>query len=485
MSRALVPSLLLGLALGLLLAACGPEPPERAGRPDVLLAVLDTVRADHTSTYGYPRDTTPRLAALAELGVVYEDVTAPAPWTWPSHASLFTGESPWVHGAHLVPPSDATRNARAHFGMSVGSLRSDLPTLAERFAANGYRTVALVVNQWLHPELGLLRGFETAELLASDARLIEATARELARPDERPLFLFVNAMTAHSPFREGPGPWALDDPHFLDRATAPDWVRPYLTSDLPRGVHLSQVAASDAATGVVRFAAGTLDIPPPDLEKLRRLYAAGVRGADFVLGRLLEHWIARSPEGIVAVTSDHGEGFGEHGALDHRASLYPEVLHVPLVIAAPGRLPTGERVREPLRLQDLNPTLLDLAGIAHGPGSFARSGEPRPPVVAAAWPDPVWSEHAGGRFGREWRLFREGEWALVTPVDGPAGAELYHLPSDPGMRRDRAPDEPERVAALAAGAAEHAGGAVRAPVTAPLAIPERVADQLRRLGYAH
>jgi len=476
------------LSAMLALTACGDAGPAEQRHPDVLLVVLDTVRADHCSSYGHPRETTPRLDALAEVGVVFEEVTAAAPWTWPSHASLFTGESPWVHGAHLVPPSRASASALAQFGMSVGSLREDLPTLAERFAAAGYRTVALVVNQWLDPGLGLLRGFETATLLESDARLIEAAAREMARPDERPLFLFVNVMSAHSPFREGPGPWALADRSFLDPDSAPGWVRPYLTRDLPRGVHLSQIAGGDATTGVVRFAAGELAIPAADLEKLRTLYAAGVRGADFVLGRVLAPWIARSPESIVAVTSDHGEAFGEHGALDHRATLYPEVLRVPLVVAAPGRLPAGDRVATPVRLQDLHPTLLELAGLGRPAGSFAgrASGGPEPePVVAAAWPDPVWAEHAGSRFGREWRLFRRGDWALLMPLDEPRAAELYHLPTDPGMQRDRAAREPERLAALTREAAARLGAGEQSVATAPLAIPDPVAARLRRLGYAH
>jgi len=480
---------LLGVAVAAL-AFCACEGADGSGdpaRPDVLLVVLDTVRADHSSTYGYDRETTPRLDALAEVGVVFEDVTAPAPWTWPSHASLFTGEPPWIHGAHLVGGAGAA-DTRARFGMAVGALRPDLPTLAERFAAKGYRTRAVVVNDWLSPELGLLRGFEHAQRVESDARLIEAAERIVAEPDERPLFLFLNVMTAHSPFRDGPGPWALPDRRFIDPEKAPRWVRPYLTSDLPRGVHLSQIAAQEQTTGVVRYAAGQLDIPEPDMTKLRQLYDAGVRGADFVLGRVLEHWIAISPDGVVAVTSDHGESFGEHGALDHRVSLYPEVLGVPLVVAAPGRLPAGVRVGEPVGLHDLHPTLLDLAGVEAAARSLvplASGGEARKPIAAAAWPDPVWAEHAGERFARQWRLFRRDSWALLIPDGDPSSAELYDLASDPEMREDRATREPERLAELSAAAAAHFGPQADAAFTTPLEIPDDVAQQLQRLGYSH
>jgi arylsulfatase A-like enzyme len=91
------------LAVALLVACCTVSAPEpEAELPDVLLVVLDTVRADRLSTYGYERPTSIQLDALAQAGVVFEDVTAPASWTWPSHASLFTGTPPWVHGAHVV-----------------------------------------------------------------------------------------------------------------------------------------------------------------------------------------------------------------------------------------------------------------------------------------------------------------------------------------------------------------------------------------------
>ncbi|MGH0030432.1 MAG: sulfatase-like hydrolase/transferase [Myxococcota bacterium] len=469
--------------------ACGAPPAPAPGPPDVLLVVLDTVRADRLSTYGHTRPTAPRLDALAGLGVVFDDVTAAAPWTWPSHASIFTGEPPHVHGAHLAGGADAS----VHFGMGVSPLRPEVTTLAERFAAGGYRTEALVVNHWLHPSLGLLRGFERAHHFDRDAALFEAARRTTGRRDERPLFLFVNVMTAHSPFRDGPGDWGLADRAFLDPERAPAWVRPYLTPDLPRGVHLSQVDDSGRPSGVIRHSTGDLVIPPEDLEKLLALYDASVAGADFVLGRLLDTWIDAGRDGVVAVTSDHGEGFGEHGLLDHRATVYPEVLAVPLVIAAPG-LPSGTRVATPVSLVSLHDTLLDLAGLDHGGRSLvplARGdAPPDPPVLAArASADPFWASHAGEHFAQDWHLLRAGDWALVHGSHPDTPPELYDLRRDPRMTTDVSRTHPERTARLLAeararsGAGADAAGPDRAPA-AVLDIPAEVAQGLRDLGYA-
>jgi arylsulfatase A-like enzyme len=218
------------------------------------------------------------------------------------------------------------------------------------------------------------------------------------------------------------------------------------------------------------------------MARLARLYDAGVRAADFALGRILEAWVARYPEAIVAVTSDHGEHLGERGLLDHRSSVYPEVLRVPLVIAAPGRLPAGVRVPTPVNLERLHPTLLDLAGLGPTEGSLVPSdGDdgPADPITAAAWPDSLWSSTLGGRFSRTWRLYRGKTHALV--LDDENGAELYDLTRDPEMRRDIAADHPERVADLRRQARDRFGAP--ASEAAPLAISAEIQERLSTLGY--
>lgn len=464
--------LVAGLAASLL--ACAEPPAARA--PDVLLVVLDTVRADRCSAYGYSRPTTIQLEALAEVGVLFEDVTAPGAWTLPSHASLFTGLPPWQHGADYLEDG-------ADGSIRVAGLGPDLPTLAERFAAAGYRTVSIAANDWLGPGFGLTRGFESARVAGTDADALDAVGAELARESTQPLFLFVNLMAAHSPYENGPGEWGVDDA-LLDPASAADWIRPYLLEQRPASVHLARETPPDGIDGFTRYLNGRLRVPADGFSLLSHLYDAGVRGADFTLGRILERWVARAPNSIVAVTSDHGEAFDEHGLVEHRGGVYPELTRVPLVIAAPAQLPTGSRVREPVQLQDLHPTLLDLAGIESSPGSLVpvAKGERRAGAIAASAPPyGRWAKHVGGRFAQEWRLYRRGVHALVWTPDG--ASELYDVTQDPAMRIDLASAEPERTRSLRNEAVTFFDSAPR-PTSRPLEIPAETLERLRSLGYA-
>ena len=457
------------------LAGCGGG--GGAARPDVLLGVLDTVRADRCSAYGYARPTTIQLAAFAQVGTLFEDVTAPGAWTVPSHASLFTGKGPWEHGADLL--EDAPDGS-----IRVGALRAELPTLAETFARAGYRTVAVAANDWLGPEFGLTRGFERAHVVRSDALVMEEVARELAARDARPLFLFVNLMTAHSPYEDGPGEWSVGAVAGSS-APAAAWLRPYVLARTPPSVHLARETPPDGLDGFTRYLAGTLAIPPGGMQLLSQLYDAGVRGADFSLGRILEAWIARAPDSVVAVTADHGEAFAEHGWVEHRGAVYPELVRVPLVVAAPGALPAGARVREPVQLQDLHPTLLELAGLAPPAASslvaVAKGAKREAPIVAQAPPYGRWKRVVGGRFAQAWRLYRRGDLALVTSDGG--ASELYDVARDPAMRQDLAPQGGERLAALQRESADFFAAAAR-PATGAVAIPPETLERLRALGYA-
>ena len=208
------------------LPSCTRPKPE-ISRPDVLLVVLDTVRADRVSALGYSRQTTPNFDTVAQEGILFTDVTAPGSWTWPSHASLFTGTPPRVHQAHRLPSDNLTEGMQRH-GIHVNRLRQDLPTIAERFAAAGYRTVSIASNPWLSPDLGLTRGFEIASVKDSDINVISSALEELKSTDKRPLFMFLNLMSAHSPYLMLPAPWAPARHESLEKDTAPEWTKPYL-----------------------------------------------------------------------------------------------------------------------------------------------------------------------------------------------------------------------------------------------------------------
>lgn len=459
------------LTLCALLALMGCGPP----RSDILLVVTDTVRADRVSAYGYWRRTTPQIEGLAAAGTLFEDVTAPSCWTLPSHASLFTGEPPWVHGSHRRASGGVSVN-----GWNVAPLRDDLPTLAERLQALGYRTVSISANPWFSYDIGLTRGFDDAQLYEDSRRLVGAALAEIERPRDQPLFLFLNFMDAHSPYLNGPPPWNAPSAA-LEESSAPEWLRPYLMTRVA-GVDLTG-ADRKLPSAALRLAQGELAIPREGYALLGTLYDAGVAGVDYVLHHVVPAWAEASPSSAIVLTSDHGEALGDHGSLDHHFSVYPEVLRVPLVIAAPGRFPAGARVATPVRLEDVYDTVLDLAGETDAPHSLVRyvSAEPpaAEPVSAAVWPERGLARHLGGRYAGVLRMYREGDEAIVI---GANATELYDLRADPKMDDDLAAKRPARVAALQTRALEHFGTEHAAPAQAR-PIDAESAERLRSLGY--
>ena len=462
------------MLLSATLVAVGCSPP----RADILFIVTDTIRADRVSTYGYWRPTMPQLDALAQAGTVFEDVTAPSCWTLPSHASIFTGEQPWVHGAHRHPAS--SDGAVSVNGWHVRKMRADLPTLAERLAGLGYRTVSISANPWFSRDVGLTRGFEESQVHHDPRTLVRAALAEIERPRDRPLFLFINVMEAHSPYLDGPPPWSAPAGALLEQ-TAPDWLRPYLMTRVA-GVDLTG-ADRKLPSAALRLAKGELEIPREGFALLGQLYDAGVAGADYALRHVVPAWANASPSSAILVTSDHGEALGEHGDLDHHFSVYPEVLNVPLVIAAPGRFPAGERVGAPVELRDVHDTILALAGEPDAPRSLLRhvGDDPPPagPIAAAVWPESGMARNLGGRYAQVLRLYREGREAVV--IAGP-NTELYDLEDDPHMRTDLVAQRPERAKALRARATAHFGAEGEA-VGEQIRIDAETTERLRSLGY--
>ena len=459
----------------LALAGCvaGPPPPPP---PDILLVVLDTVRADHLSTYGYARPTSQQLTALASSGVRFADATAPATWTWPSHASLFTGAPPWIHGARMDPAGAPTPESTWTFGR----LDPTLPTLAERLAGAGYRVEAHSSNTLLDPTLGLTRGFDPARSHGNDdGATVAAALAAMRAEDPRPLFLFVNLMSAHAPYMLAEGiPWSAQ--HAATLASPPTWAAPML-QEQRGGRGLNPAHTVDGTRIDFLHRAGRYPIPPAGLATLSDLYDGGLVRLDAALQRLVGGWIetGRATD-VIAVTSDHGELLGEHGMLQHCCVPYPELTGVPLVLAAPGRLPVGATVDTPVQMQQLYPTLLELAGVATAPpGSLvavANGGPGAAGVQARAWP-PSRLARPGGRLGTPWTLHREGALAALIPDQG--DPQLYDLAVDPGMTVDLAPARPDDAARLV----RTARAQVMDGPLVPLDLAAEDAQMLKLLGY--
>ncbi len=441
-----------------LLISCSGAPEDR---PSVLLVVLDTVRSDHTSLGGAPPARTPQLTAIATAGTTWTQVTAPGAWTWPSHASLFTGEAPWVHGAHGASREEGMTLKDT---LRVTPLREDLPTLAERFAEAGYRTEALVANRLLSRPLGLTRGFDRVEHAGADEEVVRQAIERM--PGEQPLLMFVNLMGAHSPYC----PSDLG-PVRAEHVGAQAWTEPYRS-----GPCLSFFTTQPS--GVEEYMAGRLEIPAQGLQLLDGLYSGEILEVDRQLNRLLTAWQLEQPGGVLVVTSDHGEYLGEHGLLEHSGSVYSQLTHVPLVLAGPG-VPAGVRDDTPVQLQDLFGTMLELAGIERTPHSLARPGSMPADraITSAAWVRPHLADSVGGRFAQPWRSLRRGDEAVILVGDA---VELYDLAGDPGMLVDRAAESPERAQELGAEARE------LIPTKAAdggLKVDAELIQQLEALGY--
>jgi arylsulfatase A-like enzyme len=413
----------------------------------MLLVVLDTVRPDMLSAYGYKDPTSPQFDAVAAAGVVFEDVTAPGSWTWPSHASLFTGVGPWVHGAHASINKEGVGLSGGHWGLL--GMRKDLPTLAERLSAAGYRTVSLASNRFLDPKMGLTRGFETAENL-HDAALAKRAVRLLAEPDDRPLFLFINILLAHAPWEVYPAPWSMAHKTRLASVeSAPDWADGFLM-DGKSGIDFYETPPGGRMGGFRMLMSGQLQIPAADMPMIVDLYTGGITAADFLLNRILSAWNEDRGDGVVVVTSDHGEYLGEHGMWEHGKTVFSEVTAVPLVIAAPGRLPKGVRVSTPVQLQDVYDTILDFAKVdVPTPNSLLAviDGAKRAgPIQAKAWASRPWKDSLGGLFSHDWSLYRQGDDALIFSSAGKK--MLFDLSADPAMTTDLAEVHPDKLAAL-------------------------------------
>jgi len=427
-----------GLAALAALGCPASGPPGEGSRPDIVLVVIDTLRADHLPSYGYGRDIAPRFAKLAAEGVLFERVIAPSSWTKTSMASLLTSLDPDRHGLRR----------------SDDVLPESLTTLAEALKQGGYRTIGINANPWLLDRYGFARGFDVYESpLWSDARALGQRALTLASEGSRPFFLYVHYMDVHAPY-------APDARFFAEEPLVLPWGERLPDAEVER-----------------LYRKEGLDAPGVAL-RVRQLYDAEIHGADAALGELLDGLEERGllDDAVVAVTSDHGEAFREHGTTEHGWNFYPEVYAVPLVLRAPGRLPTGERVAAQVRSIDLAPSLLALAGLPLPPGFEGES-------LIASGATPLRDRIAIGAIGLNGYLPDRDYVAVVSPDrlyirERRSGkVELYDLESDPGALHDLGGDHPD-AARLAELVPEE-----QAPAPKQLPIDPESRERLRELGY--
>lgn len=414
----------MGLAcLAFATAACGGDGDEP--RPDVLLVSIDTLRADGLGTFGNPLPTSPHLDALAREGFAFEEAYSSAAATAPSHATLFTGFGPWVH---------RVENMRTA-GQPTPGLDASFVTLAERFQGAGYETAAFTDGGPLGKDWNLHQGFDVhvGRLEGVEAKVDQALAFLAQRDTRRPLFLFLHTYQVHVPY-VAPLEWA----HAF---TPPDYDGPVLAAEAAMRAALADGTLKPDGKILLR---DKERFEERDVDYLRRLYYGEIAFTDHQLERL---WSALRASGridatLIAVTSDHGEEFGEHGNFGHR-QFYREGLHVPLILRLPvGRsFPKppagGARITARVRVLDLYRTLLDAAALpcpeeVQGRSLLAclRAGRfDDEPAVAIDAPEDWRGDEVSWRQG-----LREGDFALLREVGSGKAPELFDLASDPHER---------------------------------------------------
>ncbi|MEZ5292952.1 MAG: sulfatase-like hydrolase/transferase [Vicinamibacterales bacterium] len=413
----------LGLVAAAVLAAgCG------RGRPtNVLLVTLDTVRADHVGAYGYPAARTPVLDRLAARGARFASATTTTPLTLSAHTSLFTGTFPTFHGV------------RDNTGFYVDE---SLETLAETLKARGYRTGGFIGAFVLDRRWGIAQGFDQYfddfdlgqdvgpgldAIQRPGGEVVDKALAWLSTDDDRPFFGWVHLYDAHAPYA-APADYAARFP-----AT-------------PVGAYDAEIAYADAQVG-------------------RLLAALDAQG--------------HADDTLVVVLGDHGEQLGQHKEQAHGFFVYDASVQIPLLMAGPG---IGPRVVEDqVRIVDVMPTVLDLAGV-QGP-AVMQGTSLRPALDGEALSLPAFVESWYARYHYGWselRGLRDGRYKFILAPT----RELYDLGQDPGETRNIADAEPGRADAMER--ALRALMARTASATAPKApqpVDAAAEQRLRALGY--
>lgn len=437
----------------LLVLGCGAEPRP----PNFLFILVDTLRSDHLSAYGYERDTSPAIARLAEAGVRFDRAYAPAPWTKPSVASMFTGQYPHRHGLNFV----------------LDALPPEAVTVAERLSEAGYTTAGAVSHVFVAGKNGLDQGFghyDSAEAGGHSHVSTPGVTRRATQLLEgfggEPFFLFVHYFDPHYEYKRHP-----------EYAFAPKGV-----GRLRGGEDIHDLRALGA------------ELSAEEKGFLRDVYDEEIRFTDDGIATLLASLeaLGLADDTVVILAADHGEEFFERGWLGHTRTVHEEVIRVPLVIRAPGVAARGRVVEQPVSLISLAPTILDLAGVeapAHdfqGPSLrplLETEGEVEIPSVRSEVRYVVLTREGpqAEKAAFKYALIR-GRHKLIKDFKAQR-YELYDLALDPDERVNLAADRPELLRELLVELQRTKSRGPAAPAAAPAELDPKDAKLLRDLGY--
>ncbi len=320
-------------------------------RPNVILIIIDTLRADHLGCYGYHRDTSPSLDSLAASGTRWEHFQAQAPWTLPATASIFTGLNVKQHGTRKRLDGDH----RLHI---------DAPTIPILFNNAGYRTCGIFNVSLLNADHGFAGGFEHFSCASRGRGRAAIIVDEFlgwldTDEDDRPFLAVLHFFDVHDPY---------------------DPPSPFDTMWLP-GDTLTESLWEIAEDGGIAH--------PEHLEHFLSRYDGEITWVDTELGRLFGELRIRgfADSTIIMVTADHGEEFLERGGTGHGTHFHEELLHVPMFITGPG-IPSGETISEPAAQFDILPTLLAICSIENsisfeGVDMFSDAARASRPITAS------------------------------------------------------------------------------------------------------
>lgn len=417
-------------AVGALLAPASPPP----RRPNVVVILIDTLRADHLPVYGYPADTAPFLTRLAAESVVFLAAQSTSAWTAPATASLFTSLYPFQH--HVDTGFMVTQQMR-EIGQEIrlNRLPQDVPTLPEVMKGAGYSTFGVTANVNIGALMGFARGFDRFRHFPSDVPAT-ALAEKAKQWDRRlragsPYFLYMHFLDPHAPYREN-APWF--------------------------------VPSADPAAN--RMAA----------------YDSEIRLVDSVLEDLYRT-LGWDRDTLLIVLADHGEEFADHGGRGHGQTLFSEMLHVPLIVHGPGRF-APRRVAEPVGLIDVLPTLRDLAGTPADPRDEGRSlrplleGGPSDPERRSLFAHLLRRDQGG----RLLHSVRRGRWKYIEGTS--ADPLLFDLAHDPRETVNLVQASPTLAGHLRTNLRESVRSAKTFPGgQAATVLDPSTAETLRALGY--
>jgi len=413
------------------------------GRPNVVVIVIDTLRADHLPIYGYPHRTAPFLEELAQDSIVFDRVYSTSSWTSPATASLFTSLYPTQHG--VTTGMVATRRAqRLDPTITLNAIPDEAVTVAEMMRGAGYRTFGVADNWNIDAAEGFHQGFDAFQSYndrgaeAVNAQ-VDRWRAEILEPGS-PYFLYLHYMDPHRPYRFRE-PWS------------------------------GELGAT-----------GSRDVSAYDSE---------IRLVDEHIRELFEDF-GWSRNTIVVVTADHGEEFGDHGEYDHGHNLYNETLRVPLLIHPASALgaESGRR-SDPVSLIDLYPTLREMVGersAGHEEGRSLLSN------LRGGGTSPGEDRRLFAHLQRSPLEYKHGERIVRAAISGghkylvrfpEAREELYDVIQDSGETRDLSSAEPRRAAELRQALEAFEETSPRLPgVSREILLDEAELEKLRSLGYA-